>query len=334
MRTGFLNWREPKFARKLVTVLVRARKVLQAYYFVFVQVDLSDNAQSLHEDYEGLFFYFIDQVISEGLASELFNISLKNHERVLLRNYFETNPEHAKYYILYLLKLDQVIEAVEFYKDYSENIPSTDSIYRFLLWRISQLSEIIRSRIQENYPQLYQEAREYSSSNASQPEKTMLEEFGGKSVIRSTMTRGGNNTNSSPQQLLESAVDRLYLSSEKKGRVDFSVQQVQAEISHKEGNKERLGLVSVEDRRKNVKKQAEEGGEMEEEGAQLRTTSNEGFKRKRVNFEIDGNNKTMEEEEYKSNALSQPRVSLGGGNGFYSSQRSQPVRTWEEKYQF
>ncbi len=32
----------------------------------------------------------------------------------------------------------------------------------------------------------------------------------------------------------------------------------------------------------------------------------------------------MEEEEYKSNALSQPRVSLGG-NGFYSSQRSQPV---------
>ena len=68
MRTGFLNWKDPKFARKLVTVLVKARKVLQAYYFVFVQVDLSDNAQSLHEDYEGLFFYFIDQVISEGLV--------------------------------------------------------------------------------------------------------------------------------------------------------------------------------------------------------------------------------------------------------------------------
>ena len=174
------------------------------------------------------------------------------------------------------MKLDQVIEAVEFYKDYSENIPSTDSIYRFLLWRISQLSEIIRSRIQENYPQLYQEAREYSSSNnGSQPEKTMLEEFGGKSVIRSTMTTRGGDKTSSPQQLLESAVDRLYLSSEKKGRVDFSVQQVQTEISHKEGNKERLGLVSVEDRRKVIKKQAEEGQGMEEEegGNQLRTTS-------------------------------------------------------------
>ena len=69
MRTGFLNWKDPKFARKLVTVLVKARKVLQAYYFVFVQVDLSDNAQALHEDYENLFYYFIDQVIAEGLVT-------------------------------------------------------------------------------------------------------------------------------------------------------------------------------------------------------------------------------------------------------------------------
>ena len=38
----------------------------------------------------------------------------------------------------------------------------------------------------------------------------------------------------------------------------------------------------------------------------------------------------MEEEEYKSNALSQTRVSLGGGNGLYSSQRSQPVSDCEE----
>ena len=191
---------------------------------------------------------------------------MKNHERVLFRNYFQTNPEHAKYYILYLLKLDQVIEAAEFYKDYSVNIANSDSIYRFLLWKISQLSEIIRSRIQENYPQLYQEAKEYSSSNGSQP---MLEEFGGKSVIRST-TRGAPN---SPRQLLESAVDRLYLSSEKKGRVDFSVQQVQTEIAHKEGNKERLGLVSVEDTKKNSKKQGEAGQMEEEVQQQLRTTS-------------------------------------------------------------
>jgi len=57
------------FARKHVAILVKAKKVVQAYYFVLMQVGLNETDQTLNQEYEDLFYFFIDQVIAEGLVS-------------------------------------------------------------------------------------------------------------------------------------------------------------------------------------------------------------------------------------------------------------------------
>jgi len=83
MRSGHINWSDPMFARKHVAIMIKAKKVVQAYYFVLMQVELNETDQQLNPNYEDLFYFFIDQVISEGLVklySLLFNLYFFNRQ--------------------------------------------------------------------------------------------------------------------------------------------------------------------------------------------------------------------------------------------------------------
>lgn len=176
---------------------------------------------------------------------------MKNHEKVLFRNYFEINPEYSKYYILYLLKLDQVIEAADFYTQYASQIEKDESVVRFLVWKIGELPELIRSKVEENYPQLYTRYKEIHNNLNSEQSQAMLEEFGGVSRRKSLKLQ--QQAEWSSERLLDTTTDRLYDSSGKKGKVSFSVQGIREFLEKKGENEERLGLVfSKPERRNNV----------------------------------------------------------------------------------
>ena len=172
----------------------------------------------------------------------------------MFKSYFETNPEYSKYYILYLLKLDQVIEAADFYTQYASQIEKDESVVRFLVWKIEGLPELIRSKVEENYPQLYTRYKDLRNSLNSQQSQAMLEEFG--SIQPRKSLRGNLRSQQeewSSERLLDLTTERLYDSSGKKGKVDFSVQGIRELLEKKDQNEERLGLVFTKpERRVNV----------------------------------------------------------------------------------
>jgi len=71
VRSGYINWSNPHFARKLIIILVKNKKILQAYNFVSALARWDEGQEKLNESFKTQFFAFIELVIAENQVTSL-----------------------------------------------------------------------------------------------------------------------------------------------------------------------------------------------------------------------------------------------------------------------
>ncbi len=145
---------------------------------------------------------------------------MKEHEKFLLRTFFEEKPEYYRYYLLYLLKENQVIEAVEFANKYPGVLKTDKTILKFILWRVNDLPDLIRETIKEKNPIL----RESSASRDSIVEERELQQ-----AMKDESKRV--------------RADKLYEYTSKRDLRDFPVDKLKEELKNQGEIQERLGLL-------------------------------------------------------------------------------------------
>jgi hypothetical protein len=69
VRSGYINWSNPHFARKLIVILLKNGKTLQAYNFVSALAKWDETKDKLTESFQDLFYFFIELVIRSHLVS-------------------------------------------------------------------------------------------------------------------------------------------------------------------------------------------------------------------------------------------------------------------------
>jgi hypothetical protein len=145
---------------------------------------------------------------------------MKEHEKFLLRSYFEENSEYYKYYLLYLLKENQVIEAVEFANKNPAVLKTDKTILKFLAAKVNELPDIIRETVKEKNPIL----REAPSTRDS-----MVEEKELQAMMKEESRR--------------IRAEKLYEYTSNRDLKDFPVDKLKEELKHQGENQERLGLL-------------------------------------------------------------------------------------------
>ena len=150
-----------------------------------------------------------------------------------MRNYFEQrNIEQAKYYILYLLKFNQVIEAIEFYSRNLTKVKIDDGTLRFLVWRISDLPEILREKVKDNHPVLYATYQRHINDPSARRDQAMnIEENAAERRVELAS-----------KDMLKTTADKMYVSTSTRAKPVFSIEEVRQAVANKQSNEERLGL--------------------------------------------------------------------------------------------
>ena len=163
-----------------------------------------------------------------------------------MEDYFRDHSQNAKYYILYLLKLNQTTEAVDYFIQNFENPHIDKNTRRFLVWKVGELPELIRTGIFETHPQLQ------SISKDSRNDQEMSEEITTTNVIGTALRNQGTSRNS--DRLLKFAANRMSFSSAKKDKSTIAVNEIRGAVIDKEENEKRLGLFFGSQDKREVKK--------------------------------------------------------------------------------